>query len=304
MRFPLILAAALLMAAVLPLQAQERPFTGGGRLFTNDLIGDGEDRWRTGSYVISKTRSRERWTGERPSSFGDLIEYRFRSEIIAPAVLGSPSASDRRYAGILSFGLHTHFQWNSADVSLGGDLVVTGEQTGIGRLQEMLHELVSLPSPSDMVLADQIANGFYPTVSGEIARSYRFFETAMVRPFVEGRAGDETLVRIGADILIGGSQRDLLLRDVTTGQLYRGTNQDNGGISFVLGADIAKVLDSVYLPASDGYQLTDSRSRLRAGVTYQKGTAGLFYGLTWLGKEFKAQAEAQVVGSLRLYLQF
>ena len=33
--------------------AQDRTILGYGRLFNNDLIGDGHDRWRTGSYHFS-----------------------------------------------------------------------------------------------------------------------------------------------------------------------------------------------------------------------------------------------------------
>ena len=39
-----------------PAVAQERVTLGWGRLLTNDAIGDGKDRWRTGSYVLSRVR--------------------------------------------------------------------------------------------------------------------------------------------------------------------------------------------------------------------------------------------------------
>ena len=46
-----------LLAMTLPIAAQaqtpERQFLGWGRLFNNDFLGDGQDRWRTGSYTIS-----------------------------------------------------------------------------------------------------------------------------------------------------------------------------------------------------------------------------------------------------------
>lgn len=305
MRLALMLGAALFVAAVSPLTAGDRISVGTGRMFNNDMLGDGEDRWRTGSYTVSKLRARAHWDGERPTSFGDLIEYRFRGEIIAPAQLRKPDAGDRPYAGILSFGMHTHYQWHSADVSLGADMVVTGKQTGISGLQDILHDWLGAPRLSDSVIDNQIANGFHPTISGEIAQPYRISETATLRPYIEGRAGDETLLRVGADFTFGGvGQRDMLLRDVSTGQLYRGTNEQVGGLSFVVGGDIAKVFDSIYLPSADGYVLTESRNRLRAGMTYQQGTSAIFYGLTWLGKEFEAQSDDQVIGSLRVHWQF
>ncbi len=288
-----------------PAMAGERVTLGFGRLMTNDVLGDGEDRWRTGSYVFSKLRGRNAWTGQRPTRIGDILEYRIRGEVFSPENLTTPAAGDRQFAGAWSLGVHTHYRTGQTEVSMGADLVITGKQTGLGDMQREFHDVLGVTAASALVLGNQIANGFHPTISTEIARPLRFSDRIMLRPFVEGRAGDETLVRIGADLLIGGvGQKDLLLRDVTTGHLYRGTHVAARGGTFVLGADIAKVESSIYLPASEGYVLTDTRSRLRAGLHWQSGRRSAFYGVTWLSEEFVGQPEGQIVGSARFSWRF
>ena len=72
----------------------------------------------------------------------------------------------------------------------------------------------------------------------------------------------------------------------------------------IFGADIAHVEHSVFLPASRGYTLTDSRQRVRAGVHWQAKASSVFYGVTWLSKEFVGQREAQAVGSVRFDIRF
>jgi len=138
-----------------------------------------------------------------------------------------------------------------------------------------------------------------------VGGSFVLSPTVAVRPFVELQAGAETLVRAGGDILIGrAGMHDLFLRDVTTGQRYRATRGAEPGFSVALGGDIAHVEHSVYLPVYSGFVLTDSRQRLRMGVHWQGEQSSVFYGLTWLGKEFAAQPASQVVGSVRLDIRF
>jgi len=283
-------------------QAGDRHTLGFGRLFTNDYIVDGQDRWRTGSYAISMVTGFA-WDGELPRTVGEIIEYRFRSEIIAPSNLIRAAPGDRRYVGALSFGAHTHFQKKGLEISLGGDLVVTGEQTGMGWWQSQFHMLVGEKRPG--VLGNQIPNGFHPTATLEIGRTLDTGPGVTLRPFVEMQAGAETLLRAGGDVMFGtAAAHDLFLRDVTTGQRYRATRTDATGLSLVLGGDVAYVADSIYLPSSDGYRLTDARVRARAGLHWQGQNSALFYGVTWLGREFSAQPEGQLVGSLRLNIRF
>ncbi|MCP3972542.1 MAG: lipid A deacylase LpxR family protein [Rhodobacteraceae bacterium] len=283
-------------------QAQGREALGWGRLLNNDVFGDGQDRWQTGSGVVSKVTG-PGWNGALPGRAGDIVELRFRGGIVAPANLVNPAPGDRRYAAMLSLGAHTHFELRGAEISLGVDLVVTGPQTGLPSLQREIHKLLDQPMPT--VLGAQIPNGIHPTFLLEAGRSYEISPSAAFRPFVELQAGVETLARIGADLHFGLVGRDeLLLRDGTTGQRYRAIRGAHVGWAAVLGGDIAHVLHSTYLPASSGYSLTDARTRLRAGVHWQGENSSVFYGLTWLGEEFTAQPEGQVVGSMRLNIAF
>lgn len=278
---------------------------GYGRLTTNDLIGDGHDRWRTGSVTSSRAYGYAAWTGQAPSQLGLLLETRIQGQIIAPANLQNASPSDRPYAGALSFGLHSHASNRGFDYTLGADLVIIGPQTQLDNLQTALHDLIGIPGPSDSVLAGQIGNKLRLTAVGEIGRTYRLGQTVEVRPFGEFRVGDETLVRVGADILIGSVGRgELFARESISGQRYRVIYQSQPGYSLMMGADIAYVSQSVYLPKDRGYSLSPHRDRVRVGINWQGKNASAFYGLTYLGKEFEGQSEGQIVGSIRVKLRF
>lgn len=292
-----------MLAAAAPAAAQDRTFLGWGRLFNNDLIGDGHDRWRTGSYTVSLAYGPS-WSGALPTRPGEIVEARFSAEIIAPADLSDPDPDDRRYVGALTVGAHTHFRLGPAETSAGLNLVATGPQTGLGTFQRNIHDWFDLETPE--VLDDQIPDNLYPTALVELGRSYRFGEAVVLRPFAELQAGVETYARVGADLAIGQQWLgSLLVRDSSTGQRYvtiRGNRTP--GVSFSLGGDIAHVFDSAYLPSDSAATLDETRPRLRAGVHWQGERADVFYGLTWLGKEFEQQDGTQVVGSLRVNLDF
>lgn len=285
--------------------AGERQRLGFGRLLTNDYLGDGKDRWRTGSWTLSGVWG-SGWTGQAPSRLGDLIELRLSSEIFAPDNIAMPSAGDRPYAGALSVGAHTHFEWQGLEAALGADLVVTGAGTGLGRFQHAVHKALGVRIPSRETLDQQIAGGLHPTLVGELGRDLTLVPGVQLRPFLEGRAGAETLVRAGFDLTFGtGGVGGLLVRESVSGQRYRIiTNDAAQGLSFTFGADIAQVTGSVFLPQERGYDLTASRDRVRVGLHWQGERAAAFYGLTYLGKEFEAQKEGQIVGSIRLNLSF
>ena len=277
---------------------------GYGRLLSNDLIGDGQDRWRTGSVTMSRAWGYE-WTGQAPSGLGQLLETRFQGQIFAPDNLSAVDPLDRPYAGALSLGLHTHASNRGFDYTLGADLVIVGPQTNLDDLQRGVHKLLNKQGASAGVLATQIGDTLRPTAVGEIGRTYKVGAAVEFRPFGEARVGDETLVRVGADFLFGQvGVGELFARESVTGQRYRVIYQSDPGYSLTLGADMAYVSDSVYLPESRGYTLTDRRDRVRAGVNWQGKGASAFYGLTWLGREFAGQPEGQVVGSLRIKLRF
>jgi len=282
----------------------DRGTLGFGRFFSNDAIGDGRDRWRTGSYAVSLLRG-PGWSYALPSRFGEIVEYRLRSEIIAPANLSAPAAGDRRYVGVLSIGMHTHFAMAGAEARVGFDLVATGKQTGVGQLQRRVHRLLDLKAPS-AALAGQIGNAVHPTLSAEIGQSFNLSDRTRLRPFIEAQAGVETYVRVGGDLTFGAfGEGALMLRDQVTGQRYTGIRgMEGAGTSFTLGADVARVADSVYLPSGGAAVLEETRGRLRAGLHWRGERSEIFYGVTHLSREFKGQPSAQTVGSLRVRLRF
>ena len=298
-------ALALTLAAATATAAVERVRLGYGNLITNDVVDGAEDRWRTGSYASSWVWG-PAWTGTAPATFGQVIELRFHGEVITPENLRLPAPGDRLYAGALSLGLHTHMQRGSMEYAVGADIVVIGPQTGLDGFQSDLHDLLDVAEPSDAVLAAQIENQVRPTLVVEGGRRYGLGPRASVRPFVEARAGAETLVRVGFDWTYGQMDRDaLLVRDPVAGQRYRVITSDWTGYSFTLGADIAYVDSSVFLPDDRGPTLEQTRERVRAGVMWQgaRGQTG-FAGLTYLGEEFEGQSEGQLVGSLKFRLRF
>lgn len=300
MRF--VLFGISLVLCCLPAAAQDRTTLGWGRLFSNDALGDGNDRWQTGHYGVSVLRGAT-WDGDLPTQAGEILEFRAYGQIIAPANLTVPNPDDRRYAGALSLGLYTHFMMGQADASLGGDLVVIGPQTRLGAFQSDIHDLLNIVEPQ--VLDDQIGNKMAPTLTGEVGRRFRLGENMSVRPFVEARAGDETLIRTGGDIIIGGAwESSLMLRDKVTGQRFGGIDGGTLGFSLILGADVAHVFSSAYLPAGGAVVLSENRTRLRAGMDWQGARSGVFYGVTYLGPEFEGQDGGQVTGSLNVNFDF
>lgn len=297
----------VLSAFALPASAQERVTLGVGRLFTNDMLGDGRDRWHTGSYVASWMRGAEGTLG-LPAGFGEVIEYRFSTRIIAPESLTAPAPGDRRYAGLMSFGAYSHFSQDGVDLSLGSELVLSGPATGLAKFQTDIHDLFGLTAPSGAVRAAQIATAARPVLAFEAARPIAFggMEGVALRPFVQGRAGDEAYLRAGVDLLIGPDfASGILARDETTGILYQTMPKAVGrGWSFLFGADATRVFQSAWLPSPGGPAPRSVRSRARAGLRWQGDHMGLFYGATWMGPEFAGQASGQVVGSLSLRWRF
>lgn len=291
------------MTLATPVAAQERGTLGWGRLLTNDAIGDGEDRWRTGSYVISWVRGPD-WTGTLPAQPGEILEFRLRAETIAPADLITPALRDRRYVGALTFGVHTHFAAHGIETSLGLDAVIVGPQNGLSNLHGDLHDLLGLAQPT--VFGAQIGNDVLPTVTAEFGRTLTIGPQARLRPFVEMQAGAETLLRIGGDVTFGGfGAGALMLRDSTSGQLYRGTGVTGAdGFSLTMGADFAEVYDSEFFLPGDPITPSDTRARARLGMHWQGGQNEVFYGLTWLSEEFEEQPAGQVLGAINLRLRF
>ena len=284
--------------------AEGRERIGYGLIFTNDVIGDTKDRWRTGSVASSRIWADD-WNGAAPEGFGDLLEFRFNGEIIAPENLSRPAAQDRPFVGALSFGMHTHFKPAQIEYSAGADLIVTGPQTGLDDFQDFIHDIVGERKISGRVRRNQVDNAFRPSGVFEAGREFDL-GAARIRPFAEARVGVEDLVRAGADITIGSLTRnELMIREPVTGQRYRVVREDRPGLAFVLGGDIAYVDKSDYLPARSGITTTEDRARLRGGAHWEGRRGGsIFYGVTWLSEEFDQQSEGQIVGSVQFRLRF
>ena len=282
----------------------KRELVGFGWLFSDDLIGDDHDRWQTASLTFSWILARG-WQGQLPAGFGDLIEIRAYTQMISPEDLTNYTPTDRQYAGVLSLGAYTHFARRHAEVTLGAELVSTGPQNGVGDLQVEFHKLIGSTPPSKAIRDNQVSNGFHPTVVAEVGRTYSLGRSAHLRPFAEARAGDETLARLGFDVTWGNvGQSELLVRDKITGQRYRTMRSGPKGVSLLFGADAAYVSDSIYLPGSSDIQLDKERYRARLGVNWEARRGTLFYGLTYLSREFETQSEGQVLGSLSFKISF
>lgn len=308
MRLSAMICAGLMGVGMMipcPVAAQERETLGFGRLFTNDFFGDNEDRWRSGSYSYSVVHG-ARWDGRAPAAPGAILEYRLRSEIIAPSTLNGAGSNDRAYVGALSAGLHTHYTHGRADISAGVDLVAVGPQTGTADLQDWIHDIISAPNISNSVLANQVGNAVHPTVLVQVSYPVSISANTTLHPFVEAQYGVEDFVRVGADVVIGQMmQNDLWLRDSPTGQLYTGVESGETGVGFTLGADYARMGESAYFPASFGTTAEEDRFRARAGVHWRFGNAiSYFYGVTYLSEEYVGQPEGQFVGSLKLNFSF
>jgi hypothetical protein len=276
---------------------------GVSRLFNNDFLGDGQDRWRSGSYEVSVTFGPQVLDGLPRVPF-ELMQYRFRGEVIAPADLSLKTAfPDRPYAGVIGLGAFTHYERGNYNISYGGELVFVGPSTGIGRFQKWAHDALGTQAPN--VLSDQLPDKIYPTIQGEVSRDMPF-GGSLFRPFAEAQVGVESYARVGFDAVFGHNiSRNFFVRDPITGHLITNVRaSDARSFGFVLGGDMAFVGDSKLLPESRGYAVRRVRPRARAGFAYEGESAGLFYGLTWLGKEFVGQKDSQVTGSLNVKINF
>lgn len=301
----IVLVIGFWFTAVGPSVAENAPneplILGYGRLFSNDYLGDGRDRWQSGSYVQSFMAGRV-MDGAQP--FGSLREYRLRTAVIASDGFG-PKPGDRPYVGLVSLGLHSHFGTGSTQSRVGVDVSVIGPRTQLSDFQEQIHEVLGLPQVR--FTDSQLGNDTLVGLSAETARIFNASRGVTARPFGEVQIGPEDTVRIGADVFLGGSLANgILIRDVTTGQLYTAlTDNEAAGFSFVVGADTAFVADSAFLPGGDLAAPSDRRDRARVGVHWT-GTEGasVFYGITYLGPEFEDQNEGQVTGSVKLNFNF
>lgn len=304
----LVRGLVLALAAWLPQAAQADAgadegagqWLGRAHLFTNDYLGDGHDRWRSGSYQLSLLRG-QAWHGQATGNPLELLEYRWRSAIISAGRVRRDSV-DRPHVGELSFGLHGHGRIGAVEIALGADLVALGPQTGLARMQRAFHDRFGFDGPhgTDIAIADDLRLQGQVSLSRLMPVSHQ----VALRPFATTALGIEDRVTLGGDLFLGPLwQGALLLRDETTGHPMLAISGPQTGFTLTAGADWTVVGQSLYLP--EGYEAEDTRLRARAGLHWQiSPRASLFYGLSWHGREFEGQPEGQVLGALRIALTF
>ncbi|NBO20699.1 MAG: DUF2219 family protein [Rhodobacteraceae bacterium] len=291
-------------ALATPAAAEDSMRLGWGRLFTNDALADGHDRWRTGGYTATYARG-PKWAGSLPDAPGVLTTFGLSADTIAPASLTSPAPGDRRYAGVVRLMAGTQFERNGYEATLSLGVDVTGNQTGLGDFQSFVHNAIGIAQPSDAVLAAQIGNAVRLAALAELGHTYDLGHNLRLRPFVSAELGNESLLRAGFDLDLGGfTDHALMGREGATGQRYRIAGGGGNGLSFTFGGDIARVYDSVYYLSGDAAQARDTRRRLRIGMHGQYGRTEVFYGITYLGPEFVGQKTGQTVGSISLRFHF
>lgn len=273
---------------------------GHASVFNNDYFGDGNDRWRTGSSSHAHFFG-EPWDGSLKEA--GIYEFRLRGEVVAPTDASKPpTVGERPFVGMIAIGGAKLFRSHSFDMRLGAELAIIGPQTGVSDFVADAHEFLGFKHPR---AADgELPNDLAPTASFEISRTFhrtveRPFE---LRPFAEAQIGVETYGRIGFDAFFArGVTGDLLSRDVVSGQMMTViTRQDAGSLTPMIGADIAYVWDSAYLPRSSGLTHKRYRMRLRSGLRRVGAAQDLFFGMSWLSPEYEGQAGGQVLGSFSI----
>lgn len=275
-----------------PLLAFE--YLGSARLFTNDALADRHDRWRSFSYQAGLLLA-----PQDAFSTLDMVEFRFGVEAVTPWNMNDPAPDDRPFAGILRFEVHGYFDANPFEMSAGVGLSGTGSQTGVDRLIKPLH--ADRQYLSDESRDDQIGDDLYAELDLEVARRFRPVSGVAVRPYFRLRAGLEDLYTVGADFLVGqAAATSMRVRDHVTGHLMPQTRSPDQGAAFSLGGDVSYVEDTALLPDARGLMVEDIRWRVRGGVLWRADRFQAFYGATWLSREFSAQPESQVIGSIHL----
>lgn len=290
----------LTLVAALPALALDWQRAGATWLVTNDFFGDRHDRWQTSSMQAGQFLS-------LPGGRVDLLELRLLSRVMVPWNLSRPAPGERPLAGVVSAGIHGYHRGADVTLRFGLDLVGTGPATRYDDVLSRMHSVRQ--SPSKQVEDDQVGNGLHPTLSAEASRRLNLGSLADLVPWFELRAGDETLARAGVDLLAGPGRGGFgPAREEATGFLMpmigaHGRNP-GGGWALVLGLDAARIVDSVYLPDDHAVEAEDTRLRARAGGLWNGQRMQLFYGVTWLGEEFEAQPEPQIVGAVHAAWRF
>lgn len=284
----------LLIVSVLWAGMSSAEYIGLSWQVTEDFIGDRHDRWRTGGAQIGLL-----FRPQVQHSPIDMVELRFAGEAATPWNLRRPDPGDRPFAGVLSVSALAYGQRDWAEVDIGIGLALSGPSTGIDDFFERVH--LGDNELSDQTREDQVPDRLYPEAEVSVASRMPLGNGAAFRPFGRVQIGVENMATIGAEVIFGPAGADTLrIRDRVTGQLLPDTASTARGWSLTLGGDVSKVYDSELLPENHGVEAEGIRTRLRAGAFWRGERVQLFYGATWLGKEFEAQSEGQTLGSIQL----
>lgn len=292
----LVLAALTLGAATQGTAQDATPkLTGLGQvgLFTNDYLGDGHDRWRSGSkwesYVL-------------PSRVVEAWEFRWRTEIISP--WKRSSATDRQYVDGIGLAGFAHLSYGNLNTRVGAESLWVGPQTGLAALQKRVHAIVGtdrLHDP-DGPGVSRIGDQWLGMMSAETSYEWRVGRNVLLRPYGGVQMGYETFSRAGVDVVIGAAtQAPIWVRDPASGALMPITTDRTAGLSVIGGADITHVRQSDLL---QGVTPEGQRHRARLGLQWQGQRATIFAGQAWLSPEFVGQSEGQRIGLLSLSLSF
>lgn len=282
-------------------------FVGDVGIHANDTFADGHDRYR--SHASQKSyffRSRTR---------GFETQLRYRLEIISPASTNY-NPSDRPYVGAIGLAGFLHGAIGNNDFRVGGEVLLVGDQTGLGVLQQAVHDAVGLSGTGRVFMPSEsqqpsIDNMILPMIQLELSRNLRLGKRAVLRPFVEGQLGYENKLTLGADFIVGRmSANRRWAREVVTGSI-QGTKQgifrlhNRRDISLVAGFDVAFVSSSAFIPDSNALTLEPIRYRARLGIqTTVSESFSIFLGQAWLSREFRQQQGGQRIGVLAFDLRF
>lgn len=296
---PLHLATFFLISCAAPAAAEISTT----HFFTNDMIGDGNDRWRSASYTRFYSL-----TGDK--TFDVPLDFRLRAEIISPWNDADLAAGgDRPYAGMIGAGVFATDRVGLADYTIGGEILAVGEQTGVANLQEAFHDLFGLDGYTpDQDGAAELSDEITGMISGEYAMNYFLGEKGAVRPYVMVQYGYENFLRVGADAIWGNfSFSERYARDPVTGFIQPSSQNKADhlqGFNIIAGADYTTVTHSAFFPDEHNAVLEPARFRARLGFQGKIGPASLFYGATYLTEEFQQQEEGQALGTLSVELPF
>lgn len=290
------------LAAAFTLPAAMASAQTASSFFTNDHIGDGHDRWRSGAYT--------KFYSFEPSPEWDAsIDIRLRSEILSPwGSAEQPAGADRPYAGMLGAGLFFNDYWGQVDYNFGFEAIFLGDMTGVQQFQDSFHETFGFEGYTPQPGHDKLENDATGMISGELARKYTLGSAGAIRPFVTGKVGYEMFVRAGVDLMIGNyGSADRFVRDPVSGFLQPSSAQRAdamSGVSLLAGFDYTHVGRDYLITDGGSVDLKSGRTRSRLGMQAGLGPVSVFYGATRLSEEFEGQVEGQTVGTLSVEFNF